>query len=200
MDRVRESELILGLVKLIEKWKPTLIIGQQDKGYLDFGDSLRKALMMRGIPAPYLRFVPVNNAPKAKVRRVKVLENPIHDGRIYFSSGNAKLEEGLNQMEKFDGVTPSNSHRKDDWPDSLALAWENMGPRHQEEIKPEEEEKRRREQEEEGARERKSHFYQAMFGNQHYTPPPKPQEPAVAPEKPRDERYKVFGNKGPWRL
>lgn len=197
MDRVRESELILGLVKLIEKWRPTLLIGQQDKGYQDFGDSFRKALMLRGLPVPYLRFVPVNNAPKAKVRRVKVLENPIHDGRIYFSSGNAKLEEGLNQMEKFDGVTPSNSHRKDDWPDSVALAWENLGPRHQEEIPVEDLENRRMEEEEEGARERRRNFYNSMFSGD---PPQRARQLEEQPQQPRDPRLALFGSRGKWRM
>jgi hypothetical protein len=206
MERVRDSELILGLVKLIEKWKPTLLIAQQDKGYLDFGDSLRKALMMRGMSVPYLRFIPINNAVKAKARRVKSLELPLSDGRLWFSSNNVKLEEGLNQMEKFDGITKSNSHRKDDWCDSCALGWEALGPRHQEEIKPEEEEERSRREDEEAARARRQHLYDAMFGNpvdrstraSQFGKQPKPVEPE--PDKPVDPRMKIFGNKGPWRL
>lgn len=164
MERARESELILGLIKLIQRWRPTLIIGQQDKGYLDFGDSLRKALMLRGLPVPHLRFVPVNNALKAKAGRVKSLELPLSDGRLWFASGNIKLEEGLNQMEKFDGITLSNSHRKDDFPDSVGLAWEHLGPKHEDEKKVEDSEEKRRAAEDEERKAALMQHHERMFG------------------------------------
>ena len=188
MERVRESDLIRELVKLIEKWKPTILLAQQDKGYLDLQDSLRKACFNRNLPTPWLRFVPVNTAERAKVRRVKALELPISDGRLWFSAGNAVLEAGLLQLEKFDGITSSNSHRKDDWPDSCALAWEHFGPKHKDEVKTEDVEKRKQEAAEEEAREARRQFHSRMFGGTNYTPP----KPVEQPRTPQPAVHRPF--------
>jgi hypothetical protein len=167
---------------------------------LDFQDSLRKACMLRNLPVPWFRFVPVSNVSQAKVLRVKTLELPLADGRLWFSSGNPTLEAGLTQLEIFDGVTKSNSHRHDDWADSLGLCWSELGPKYRDESPTEDLEKRRQDQEEEAARERKRFFYDRMFSG---SPPQRAPQPVTEeqPQQPTDPRMVIFGKKpGPWRL
>ena len=122
-----------------------------------------------------------------------------------FGSRNSfpQLEQFLLQFERFDGRKRSGTSigTKDDGCAALSLMWAEARGLHQTEEKDDgKAEERRREEEEEGARARKRAMYDRMFGGETYRPPPPiPQEP-TAPERPRDDRYKVFGSRGPWRL
>ncbi len=78
-------------------------------------------------------------------------------------------EAALQQLEKFDGVTSSNSHRKDDFPDAVALLWDAFGPKVQEEIKEDDPEtKARKEQQRENDEEhfKRQQMHSRMFGNE----------------------------------
>ena len=179
MDRWKESELVRNIVELIEKHRPTVLVAEQDKGWAELSDAIRKQCVMRNIPAPWLRFKPADNSDKAKARRVKTLELPLSDARLWFASSHW-TEAALLQLEKFDGVTASNSHRKDDFPDALGSLWEAFGPRHQEEIKTEDAEKRKQEEAEEFICMARQQFHDRMFGNANYQRPkvePQPQQP-----------------------
>jgi hypothetical protein len=197
MNRFKESELVRNIVEMIEKHRPTVFVSQQDKGWSELSDAIRRQCVMKGIPAPWLRFHPIDNTDKAKARRVKKLELPLSDGRLWFVLSHW-TDATLLQLEKFDGITKSSS-RKDDFPDALSLLWDAFGPKYEDEIPKEDHAERQRELEEEGARERRRHFHNAMFGGTPYVAPPPQTEPAE-PLKPRDERLRVFGFKGPWRL
>jgi hypothetical protein len=133
---------------------------------------------------------------RAKAKRVKGLELPLSDGRLWFTTSHW-TEAGLLQLEKFDGVSRSNSHRKDDFPDAVSLLYQELGPKYQEEIPVEDLEKRRREEEEEGARERRRHFYERMFSG---NPPQRAPQIEVQPQAPRDPRLAIFGSRGKWRM
>jgi hypothetical protein len=89
------------------------------------------------------------------------LELPISDGRIWWAN-HPGLEEHLNQLEKYDG-TRSNSHRKDDYVDTLGLAQQHFGVKHREELPKEVDEKTKRAREEEFERERRRAMHAAMF-------------------------------------
>jgi len=162
---------------------------------------IREQCLRRGIPVPYFRWKTILPTDRAKAKRVKSLQLPLSDGRLWFTSSfSCGTEAALLQLEKFDGVSRSNSHRKDDFPDSLSLLWQEFGPRYQEEVNVEDEEKRRQEMEREDAAIRRRHLYDAMFGGTPYTAPPStPTEPA-APTPPRDPRLALFGSKGRWRM
>lgn len=182
MDRWKESELVRNIVEMIEKHRPTVLVAEQDKGWAELSDAIRKQCVMRNIPAPWLRFRPADNSDKAKARRVKKLELPLSDSRLWFVSSHW-TEAALLQLEKFDGVTNSNSHRKDDFPDALASLWEAFGPKHQEEVKSEDVKKKEEEAAEEFARESRRQFHDRMFGGPSPQPkveqpqPPMPQQP-----------------------
>jgi hypothetical protein len=197
MNRFKESELVRNIVEMIERHHPAVFVSQQDKGWAELSEAIRRQCLMKGIPVPWLRFLPVDNTDKAKARRVKKLELPLSDGRLWFFLSHW-TEGCLLQLEKFDGTTKSSS-RKDDFPDALSLLWDAFGPKYEEETPKEGREERQRELEEEEARERKAHWYNAMFGN-NYTPPPPKQEEPVAPTPPRDPRLVIFGSRGKWRM
>jgi hypothetical protein len=198
MDRWKESQLVRNVADMIEKHHPTIFVAEQDRGWETLANSIREQCLRRGIPVPYFRWKTITSTDRAKARRVKHLELPFSDGRFWICSA-PWTEAALLQLEKFDGVTRSNSHRKDDWPDAASLMWAECGPKYQDEVPVEDLQKRQQEEEEEGARERRRHFYQAMFSGN----PPRRAPPSVEPvaeQKPADPRMKVFGNRGPWRL
>ncbi len=198
MDRWKESELVRNVADMIEKHHPTIFVAEQDRGWETLANSIREQCLRRGIPVPYFRWKTITPTDRAKARRVKSLELPISDGRFWLCSA-PWTEAALLQLEKFDGVTRSNSHRKDDWPDAASLMWAECGPKYQDEIPVEDLEKRRTEEEEEGRRERQRHFYQRMFSGD----APRPAQQPVGEEQaqqPTDPRMRVFGNRGPWRL
>jgi hypothetical protein len=218
MDRWRESDLVKNTVDLIEKHHPTIFVAEQDKGWETLAQSIREQCLRRGLPVPYFRWKTIIPTDRALARRVKGLELPISDGRLWFTTSfTSGTEAALLQLEKFDGVTKSNSHRKDDFPSSLSLMFAECGPRYQEEIKTEDLEKRRQEEEEEAARERRRHFYDRMFGEsllrEGNTQAPTARQwlsgsrgetpESAAPtesQAPRDPRLQIFGSKGPWRM
>jgi hypothetical protein len=210
--------LVRNAVDLIEKHHPTLFVAEQDRGWESLAQSIKEQCLRRGIPVPYFRWKTVTPTERAKAKRVKGLELPLSDGRLWFHLA-PWTEAALLQLEKFDGIQKSNSHRKDDFPDALGLLWQEVGPKYAEEIKPEDAERREQEAEEEAQRMRRQHSYDQMFGNrftgtrQHPVAPNPPaptwrevlrgpkQEPVhIEPEAPKDPRMKIFGNKGPWRL
>jgi hypothetical protein len=197
MDRLRTDGLVKMVADLIEKYRPTYLVAEQDRGWEDFRDALRKLLMLRNIQIPTMRFKLADNSERAKARRVHALQLPISDGRIWFASSSGwDVEPALLQLEKFDGITPSNSHRHDDWPDALGLLHSEFGVRYQAEIKqenPEDAEKRKQEAEEEYAREQRRAYHDRMHGGA-YTPPPKAEQPPPAPQQPAPRFPSGAGN------
>jgi hypothetical protein len=196
MDRWRESYLVRNVTDLIEKHRPTIFVAEQDRGWETLAQSIREQCLRRGLPVPYFRWRVISPTDRAKAKRVKGLELPLSDGRLWFTTSHW-TEAGLLQLEKFDGIQRSNSHRKDDFPDAVSLLYQELGPKYQEEVKTEDVEQRRMEEEEEGARERRQHFYNAMFSGQ---PPQRAPQPVEEQPQPTDPRMRVFGNRGPWRL
>jgi Terminase RNaseH-like domain len=199
MDRWRESDLVKQVVDMIEKHQPTLFVAEQDRGWETLAQAIKEQCHRKGLVAPFFRWKVVQPTDRAKAKRVKTLELPLSDGRLWFHMS-TWTEAALLQLEKFDGVTKSNSSRKDDFPDALSLLYQEVGPKYAEELKPEDEAEKRRMEEEEDMRMRKQASYNAMFGPR-YTPPTPSIAPAPEPSnKPADPRLRLFGNKGPWRL
>jgi hypothetical protein len=197
MDRWRESDLVKNVADMIERHKPTIFVAEQDRGWETLAQSIREQCLRRGIPVPYFRWKTITPTDRAKAKRVKGLELPLSDGRLWFFASHW-TEPALLQLEKFDGVSRSNSHRKDDFPDAVSLLYRELGPKYQEEVQTEDLEKRQRELDEEGERERRRHYYNAMFSDDLPKRAPQLEEPAE--KAPADPRMRVFGNKGPWRL
>jgi hypothetical protein len=152
LEKAKDSELIRNvLIPLIEKHNPTTIIFEEAHHWADFEESLRRELIRRGIVVPYLRRIPIDNTPKAKMKRIARLELPLSEGRLYFNSGIPDLETCLLQLENYDPNKKSNGYRKEDFPDSLALLADAILPRTTHEPEdPEAARERERREEEEG--------------------------------------------------
>ena len=196
MDRWKESELVKNVVDAIEKHKPTIFVAEQDKGYESLAHAIRQQCVNRGIAAPYFRWKVIVTTDKAAARRAKHLELPFSDGRLWLCSA-PWTESVLLQLEKFDGIHNSNSHRKDDAVAALSLLFQELGPKYQEEISTEDSKQREQELEEEATRERTRHFYNAMFSGD---PPRLSPQPTAVEQTPVDPRKIILGRNGPWRF
>jgi hypothetical protein len=94
-------------------------------------DEIYKACRAGGINCPYIVWRPTNfggTSMKTKTQRIKTLESPLSDGLLYFVEGIPDLEQGLEQLVSFDGISKS-SRKKNDCPDALSLAYETFYPR-----------------------------------------------------------------------
>jgi hypothetical protein len=148
--------------------------------------------LLRELPVPYFRWVPISSSDKAKAKRVKILELPISDGRVWWYAADW-TETVLNQFEKFDGVHGSNSHRKDDAPDCASTIFEQVGPRHREEIKPEEEQARKQREEQEWERRRMQEGHARMFAPQTFQPKADELKPESPPSPFAEHARKILG-------
>jgi hypothetical protein len=202
MERLKESDLTKKIVDLIAAHHPTVFIAEKDKNWEDLWHNVIRMCSLRGLVAPYFRWIAIDNTEKSFARRAKSLELPLSDGRLWFSNSFPQLEQLLLQFERFDGRKRSGSSigTKDDGVAAVSLMWQEARGLHQTVEKDEGKlEEQRISEEEEGAKERRQHFYNAMFGGQTYTPPPPKQEGPAEPAR-SDPRLAVFGNKGPWRM
>lgn len=198
LDRVRESELVLNIIRMIKEHHPRSFVMERDKGYEDLWLAVQKQANLQGIPLPHATFRPISTSPRAKAKRGKHLELPLADGRLWFVSA-AWSETVWAQFVKFDG-SPSNSHKKDDAVDAIGLLFETYGPRNPNVDPPldaKEIELRKREAEEQTRAEVRQAQYNRYFGANWSPPPP---TPTAEPPRPADPRLKIFGPGGPWRL
>jgi len=172
MDRWKESELVLNVVKMIEK-HPAIraIIMEKDKGWEELRLAVHRAAALRGIVVPPFIIKPIDITPRAKARRAKQLEQPLSDGRLWFAAAHW-TDSVMEQFLKFDGVTDSNKTRKDDAVDATGLL-ASLLPKTIEEVPvvgPDEQRKREEEAEQEAQRDRMRLQHAAMFGNTHLPP------------------------------
>jgi hypothetical protein len=99
-------------------------------------------------------------------KRAKKLELPLSDGRLWFHTS-PWMDAVVQQFVNYDGITPSNSTRKDDAVSAISLMWEHFGPRTSvelTEISKEEQRERERQLDEDARREREAFYRQQMFG------------------------------------
>ena len=134
---------------MIEKHGVTLFVAEQDRGWETLAQSIRDGCLRKGIPVPYFRWKVILPTDRAKAKRAKALELPLSGGRLWFYSAPWN-DYVFGEFQKFDGMTKSNSSRKDDSIDAISVLWAECGPKYQDEIPVEDLEKRRMEDEEEG--------------------------------------------------
>jgi hypothetical protein len=203
-DRWKESELIEQICKAIEQYSPSSWILEKDKGHEELILGVRKMCHLRNLPMPYIRLLELNNAPMSKAIKIKILEAPLVDHRLWFASGTWN-DACFQQFIRFDGLKRSRASdgSKDDIPDSIATAYQVYGPRSTAELEmvdPKEQERRQTELDQEEREAHRREMYHAMFQGPAYTPQPESEE-APAPAKPMDPRMIIFGKRpGPWRL
>jgi hypothetical protein len=219
LGRWKQSEKITNICKAIEKHKPSAWVLEKDRGHEELVLGVRKMCVLKGLTMPHVMLRDIKNTPAAKALKVKVLEAPLEDNRLFFASApwnDAMIERFI----RFDGIKKSGSsdQSKDDDIDAIATAYQVWGPRPASEVvDPKDGEERRLQEEEEGRQMRKAAHYNTHFGpyggtRLHPAPPAVhaptwrevargTREPEVAPEPaPQDPRLRVFGNRGPWRL
>jgi hypothetical protein len=172
MDRLKESELVKAICDMIVKHRDIkYFVAEKDKGFEQLWQSIQRQLNLRGIPAPHFTWAPIlagaQNAG-AKAKRAKRLELPLLEDRLWFATGEWN-EVCFKQLCDFDGLTKSNSHRKDDFVDSLGLFWVTYGPKYEpkEDVTtdPEEQKRIEKEAEEEQRRELSRAHHARMFGD-----------------------------------
>jgi hypothetical protein len=199
--RWKESEKITQICRVIEQHKPSSWVLEKDRGYEELVLGVRKMCLLKNLPMPHVILREVKNSPSAKALKVKILEAPLEDSRLWLAFGPWN-DACIQQFIRFDGIKKSGTSdgSKDDIPDAIATAYQVWGPRASTDVIDSEEQKaRREEEEEEAARERRRLHYDRMFGGTPYVPPPKVEE-TPQPTRPQDPRMKIFGNKGPWRF
>ena len=187
MERWKESELVDNCVWMIDLHRPSAFVLEKEKGWENLIETVRKNLTLRGIPSP--RFMAKNipaggrNA-NAKAKRIKILELPLKDGRLWFVSSAIWNDVVMAQFVRFDGIHVSNSHRKDDSCDAISLMYETFMPRVMGETDdPPEQEKIDAETEKAIHDEQRRQHYQSMFG-----PGPQAQRSAELEAAPQPER------------
>ena len=184
-DRWKESELITYICEVIKTHQPTTWVLEKDKGHEELVLGVRKLCSTRNLPMPYVLLREVKNEPKAKAFKVKILEAPLVDGRLWFTSA-PWIDACFQQFIRFDGIKKSGASNgsKDDIPDSIATAYQVYGPRSNSELKtvdPAETERKKREAQEEAEAIRRQAHYNALFGNTPSNMPPTNARPEPAP-------------------
>ena len=211
MDRWKESELAEALVKAFEKYQPSVFVAEKDKNWEDLHDKVKNIARTRNVILPWFHWVTIKNEPHSFAKRAKKLEMPLNDARLWFHL-TSWADAVKDQFIKYDGITPSNSTRKDDAVAAISLLWEHFGPRissEVEEISPEEKRVREQQLEDEARRAREAFYRQRMFSD-YYSPPPTidaPLEPpppadpmsayrrAILPTFPEGRRFSFRGRK-----
>lgn len=205
MERWKESELVDNIVRMIDRHRPTGFVLEKDKGWENLIETVRKNLMMRGIPVPRIMAKDIaaggHNA-QAKAKRIKKLELPLSDGRLWFFSSALWNDIVMAQFVKFDGIHDSNSHRKDDACDSVSLLYETFMPKVMSEtddpVDSVEQARIDREVEDEIRKEMNGRHYASMFGSpqgQDYQVQPKESE--QQPERKTDPRLAQLAKRLP---
>jgi hypothetical protein len=131
MERWKESDLVENLVLMISRYQPTMFVLEKDRGYENLVETVRKTLIHRGIPVPRIIAKDIPAGGKnlhSKARRIKLLELPLSDGRLWFAASALWNEILISQFVLFDG-TKSNTSRKDDIPDAISLLYETFMPK-----------------------------------------------------------------------
>ena len=167
LDRLRESELAVAIVKAIEKHNPTIFVAEKDRGFEELWAKVKEQARLRSIILPYAHWVPIDNTPRSAAKRAKRLELPLSDGRLWFHTS-SQMDEIIRQFTHYDGVRKSSSTIKDDAVSAISLLYECFGPRtisEAAETTPEEKAEQERREEEEYRRAREAAMRAAMFGD-----------------------------------
>lgn len=211
MERLKLSELAIEIVEAMQRNRPTRVVIERDGSWQDLADQIKRAALLRGFALPYIYWRTTNASGSGarqniKAQRVKSLEPMIPNNELYFIASAIWNDAVIQQFVKFDGVTKSNSSRKDDAPDAIAVAVEQFFPR-QSLDEDEDDVKRREEREQEEARARDAQnlrtYYEHMHGTSpldtstrasHWTGRPEP-PPAPTPEETQQQKRTVVGGR-----
>ena len=148
LDRLKQSQLAVAIVEGIVRNQPTRILIEKNGPWEALSEAIRQAAMVRRVALPYIYWKSTGvggTTLRNKASRIKGLEPLLVEGRLWFVSAgwNDLL---FDQFCRFDGITKSNSHRKDDGPDSVGMAIEAYFTRRYDDENPRSAEQRREEE------------------------------------------------------
>jgi hypothetical protein len=178
-DRLKTSELAIKIVDMIAKHSPNQVLIEQGPDSDSLYRFMTRNAMLRNVPIPQIIWkttrsggTPVRN----KLGRIRALEPEIQSDRLWFNStAGTWVDATFAEFVNCDGLTKSNSHRKDDRIDSIALLQHFMPKRITESgVKNEEQDKA---EQEALAAERLRAWGRYIFGNSVEAPRPRPVEP-----------------------
>jgi hypothetical protein len=203
IDRLRESELVDACVKMIVKHQPTHFVLERDKGWETLIQSIQRKLMLMDAPLPQFiaKLIPSGGLNiRAKAKRIKILELPLMENKLWFAGG-IWTDGVFLQFTTYDGITASNSTRKEDSVDAIALLYESFMPKTLGDATASvaEQERLDREAEMAAQQEKSSRHQESIFGSDmpRIQPPMSDDPPAERPADPRRAMLdRVFGNNG----
>jgi hypothetical protein len=136
LDRLKQSELALKIVEMIQKHGADRAVIEKTGPWLDLQAYIQREARNRGQALPYIHWKQIQSGAgiggpsvKSKAARIKGLELLLAEGRLLFAMGPWN-DIVFGQFIKFDGVTKSNISRKDDAPDCIASGCETYLPRY----------------------------------------------------------------------
>jgi hypothetical protein len=132
MARWPYSDLAIHIVQAIDKHRPTEVVIEKQGPWQTLQLEIQKQAMYRNVVLPHLywkEFSGGGASPRQKSTRVKALEPLLANDQLFFIMSHW-TDQCLEQLRKFDGLTRSNAVRKDDFPDSLAIAVQTYFPYH----------------------------------------------------------------------
>jgi hypothetical protein len=215
LDRLKQSELADVIVEACIKHRPTRVVVEKDGPWEALMQAIKRAALLRGFVLPYFIWRESNpgNKQDAKAKRIKGLEPMIPSGELWFYSSYEWNEAVIAQFVKFDGITKSNSSRKDDAPDAVAIGIEQFFPKtigdeDEEDIKTQEERERQQKAAQDAADLRK--YYEHMHGTSPLDTstrasqwsPRQEQAPVPTPEQSQQRKRTVVGGRFaalPWQ-
>lgn len=175
LDRLKQSELAVTIVEAIHKHSPSRVLIEKIGPWQTLADFIRNAAMQRSYLLPHIFWKSTHlggTTPRLKATRVKALEPLLDNGQLWFANGHWN-DDALAQLCKFDGLHASNSHRKDDFPDSLAMLAEAYLPQPGFNEKSEDALKA---EDDAAAAEMRALHYQQVFGTSSTRPIPQPEQ------------------------
>lgn len=197
-DKWKYSELAFQIVALSKRWGPKVTMIEASNGADMLKGAINDVSRKFGF-IPYIYWKQPSRAENAKRNRIKSLEILLNEHRLHFVLG-PWIDELVKQFTQYTGEK-KNKGRKDDIPDAASYLTYILPADARpiiDNIDPEEE---KRLAEEQTKHLRKQEQYDRYFGQQLQTRTEAgPAIIEVAPPTPQDQRMRIFGFKGPWRI
>jgi phage terminase large subunit-like protein len=205
MGRWKPTELVRTITQMTLTHNPITIVAEKDRGWEDFGISIRTAIANSGHQVPTILWQNIPSGGRnagAKMKRMKALEMPLGEDRLWFVSSALWNDQVFNQFVDL-GVK---KRPHDDMVDAISMIWGVCVPKQHSAETVDTKAQAAREKAEEDAykRAQREEFLRNTFGDSyggHVSTARtfgrdinmQPDAEALRPQNPLD---KVFGNNG----
>ena len=195
MDRFRPSDLGLQVVLAIQKHRPDRVLIERVGAWESLQSEIQKHAAVRSVALPFIYWKPTTIGGtnlKSKAARIKAIEPLLARDQFWLTNAPGWTDSLIQQFVRFDGVTKSNSSRKDDGPDACALAIEMAMPRQEGETKSDDQTKYEEEARERALLQMQYDSYFVNGGQQRPNPQFNP-SPQSSPGNPVTSTLQRFG-------